>query len=161
MKKQFLICLSTSLLFLSSCGRLQSYSGLLWRRITDKLVRHYDANEPDTEFNKKRFQEHLGLPAAAGARNIYAYSDEMGIDHSYQLSFTSDSAFIATIICQNKLVKKPLELIPFNIATEQYWWKSSDVEALPVYWRGEQDKWYQILWYDAKNQKAYCLEYDL
>ncbi|MBC6607335.1 hypothetical protein H8B13_10940 [Hymenobacter sp. BT188] len=161
MKKHLLIYLSTSLLFLSSCGRLQGYSSLLWRRLTDKVIRHYDANQPDTEFNKKRFQEHFGISASAGASNIYAYSDEMGIDHSYQLSFTSDSALITAIIRHNKMVNKPLDLRPFNIATEQSWWKSSDVETLPMYWRGEQNRWYQILWYDAKNQKAYCLEYDL
>ncbi len=48
----------------------------------------YDHDKPDTENNKAGFERHFGFEPTEDITNIYYYADELGIDQTYQLSFT-------------------------------------------------------------------------
>lgn len=66
--------------------------------IGDKIIARFDAHEPDTRFNKKRFSEFFGFYPTQDVKNIYCYADELGIDHDSQFAFNCDTETVTKII---------------------------------------------------------------
>lgn len=71
--------------------------------VEDKIVTHYDAFNPDTRFNKQRFQDLFGFTPTADVKELYCHADEMGIDHDYQFSFSCDTSTVSKIVSRLKL----------------------------------------------------------
>lgn len=64
----------------------------------DKIFPSYDSDRPDTEHNKRRFQEHLQTNLTDDVKDIYCEADFMGIDYHVQITFTCDASTVDRII---------------------------------------------------------------
>lgn len=130
--------------------------------LEDKLIARFDAHQPDTKFNKKRFSEFFGFHPTEDVNNLYCHADEMGIDHDYQFAFNCDTATVSKIVSSLKLKKKDQ---PDNFSSGLWhnyqWWDSATIETLvPYHMKGEHERhWY--LWYDSSKKKAYYFEFDM
>lgn len=66
--------------------------------VTDKVIPRFDAYQPDTKFNKARFEEFFGFAPTPDVTGIYCYADRLGIDSKFQFAFSCDTATRARII---------------------------------------------------------------
>jgi len=130
--------------------------------LEDKLVPYYDAYNPDTKFNKKRFEEFFGFAPTADVTAIYCHADEMGIDHDYQFSFRCDTSTVSKIVNHLKLMKaeRP-DSFSRGLWHNFAWWDSTGIATLkPYVKKGDHDTfWY--LWYAPAKSKAYYFEFDM
>lgn len=128
----------------------------------DKVIPHYDSYNPDTRFNKKRFQEFFGFAPTADVKEIYCHGDEMGIDHDYQFSFICDTSTVAKIVNQLKLIKTDQ---PDNFSSGLWhgfpWWDSTSITTLKPYIKKGDHETFWYLWYDQTKSKVYYFEFDM
>jgi hypothetical protein len=64
----------------------------------DKVFPSYDADQPDTEHNKRRFLEHLQTNLTDDVNDICCEADFLGIDYHVQITFTCDPSTVERII---------------------------------------------------------------
>lgn len=130
--------------------------------IMDKVSPKFDANHPDTEFNKKRFLDFLKVPLSPDIKNIYCFDDAIGIDADYQFSFNCHKSTAELIRKRNNLkIDTATSDFAFGLQDEFPWWSKKKIEQLQLYsWKGEQE-YYKYFWYDNKEQKAYFFDFDL
>ncbi len=130
--------------------------------IGDKIIARFDAYEPDTRFNKKRFYEFFSFYPTQDVKNIYCHADELGIDHDYQFAFNCDTATITKIISYLNLTKSEQ---PDNFSSGLWndfpWWDSTKITTLKPYWTKGKHETYRYLWYDTSGQKAYYFTFDM
>jgi hypothetical protein len=130
--------------------------------LSDKIIAHFDAYEPDTKYNKKRFAEFFGFFPTEDVTNLYCHADEIGIDHDYQFAFNCDTTTINKIVSNLKLTKKDQ---PDNFSSGLWhnyqWWDSTSVETLIPYYRKGEHETYWYLWYEETKRKAYYFEFDM
>lgn len=130
--------------------------------IADRIIARYDAYNPDTRFNKKRFHEHFGFAPTKDVSEIYCHADEMGIDHDYQFSFTCDTSTVTRIISNLRLTQasKPDDL-GSGLWHSYPWWDSMTIAGLTPYFKKGEHQTYKYLWYDQVKGKAYYFEFDM
>lgn len=145
----------------TGCGRLKHRLAESARTLTDPLFRHYDADQPDTRFNQKRFTEHLQLPCPPDVRQLYCYTDELGLDTKYLFSFRCTPATFRRLVAQNQLRPDSVRTDPSGLLRPFAWWPEGAERGLTAYWRTDREQWFQYLWYDARQQRAYYLEFTL
>ena len=162
-----------SVLFLFSCNRIKKevhkVASTTTKRIAerksnlrDKIIAHYDPYHSDTKFNKKRFSEFFKFYPTPDIKNIFCYADEMGIDHSYQFSFTCDSSAINKIVTNLKLNRGVIDGNNGSGFWQNFpWWDSSKIEKLEPFSKKEEHESYSYLWYDSSNKKAYYFSFDM
>lgn len=173
MKHIFRILFSLLPLLMGSCERLSNKGHELYdgakhvakdqaKTIIDKAFPQFDPYIADSKFNRKRFEDYLKLKPGADARNIYAYADFLGIDYRVMLAFECDTSFAQKIIQTNELVLSP-ETDRKNLifSTSFDWWPEDRLDTLPQFKKGEDYKYWKILWVDSNAQKAYYLEFSL
>ena len=122
----------------------------------------YDADKPDTEHNKKRFQEHLQVKPTADVNNIYGYGDFLGIDYKVLMAFSCDSITIQNIIHTKGM--KPTESKDDDgllFSKEFAWWNKDQIELLEPYKVGKKGEWWQYLWYNPQTKQAWYEEFSL
>ncbi|MBF9237663.1 hypothetical protein I2I05_09675 [Hymenobacter sp. BT683] len=128
----------------------------------DRLFPQFDATRPDTESNKRRFKEFVGIAPAADVKHLYCNADEMGIDASYSFVFTCDTATHHAIIRHLQLTPDS-SIVDFALggfATDVWWWNKAVMAREKPHSRQQQDlRWY--LWRDQKNGKDYFLTFDM
>ncbi len=130
--------------------------------IGDKIIARFDAYEPDTKFNKKRFSEFFGFYPTQDVKNIYCHADELGIDHDYQFAFNCDTRTLKKIVSHLNLTKTEQ---PDNFSSGLWhnfpWWDSTKISTLKPYWKKSNHEIYSYLWYDTLDQKAYYFTFDM
>ena len=130
--------------------------------LIDKLFPAFDAYEADTKYNKERFIEYLSVELTPDVNEIYCYGDFIGVDYKVLFTFRCDSATIHRII-----EKKKLEMandntdIGLQFSDEITWWNKEKIYKLTPFKQGEDNKFWQYLWYDKNNKTAYYLQFSL
>lgn len=168
--------LSTFILFstlLPSCHKIKSKTKELANQtessakekskdITDKVIPHFDAYQPDTKYNKERFKDFLQVELTPDIKNIYCFDDAIGIDADYQFAFNCDSSTARRIIEKHLLtLDKETSDYAFGLQNDFSWWDKKKIEKLDLYsWKGEK-QYFKYFWYDAKEQKAYYFDFDM
>lgn len=66
--------------------------------LTEKLIPTYDSDIADTEYNKKRFKEHLKIELTKDVKEIYAYGDFLGADYKVLLSFKCSKETLQSVV---------------------------------------------------------------
>lgn len=160
-------------LLMYSCGRISNKGRELYdgakhmakdqaKATIDKVVPQFDPYIADSKFNRRRFEDYLQLKPGDSARNIYAYGDFLGIDYHVMLAFECDPSFAQKIIRTNELVlSAETDRKNLSYGTSFDWWPKEQLDALPQFIKGEDYKYYKILWVDSSAQKAYYLEFSL
>ena len=130
--------------------------------LEDKIIARFDAYEPDTKFNKKRFSEFFGFYPPQDIKNIYCHADEMGIDHQYQFSFVASFTSINRIISNLALEKSNIPISNSTSFSKDFpWWDGNKLLKLPPYWKKGKHEVFTFLWYDSTTKKAYYNSYDM
>jgi hypothetical protein len=128
----------------------------------DRLFHPFDANRPDTESNKRRFKELVGITPPADVKNLYCNADELGSDASYSFVFTCDTSTHNAIIRYLQLTpgSRTSDFSSGYFATNVWWWNKEVTAREKPYSRQDQDlHWY--LWRDQKGGKDYFLTFDI
>ena len=153
----------------ASCTRVKDEATNLKNKATETLSRTkdkffpaYDSQTPDTENNRKRFEEFFGFKPTKDVKSIYCYADEMGIDSDYSFAFKCDNETIRKIEDELDLGNDSLpKLNPSALFHDFEWWNKDKIDSLQPSWRkGDHEKYY-LLWYDSLNREAYYFEYNL
>jgi hypothetical protein len=146
---------------LSSCQFIKAKIKFGIKTVVDPVFPFFDAYTPDSKFNKKRFKDFLKVEVTPDVKSIYCFGDELGIDASYQFSFTCDTLTLKKIIQTNHLEK---ELNPenygVNIGNDFSWWDYSKLNRLTRF-RWNEGDFYRYLWYDTASQQAWFLDFDV
>ncbi|MDD2982930.1 MAG: hypothetical protein PHQ74_06045 [Crocinitomicaceae bacterium] len=127
----------------------------------DQVFPKFDAYTPDTKFNKKRFVEYLGVELSAAVKDIYCYGDFLGIDYKVLISFTCDSTTVQRIITRKKMEITADEDVGLNFSEEFPWWNKERIKILKPYKYGKEDQFWEYIWYDKANKKAYFEAFSL
>ena len=140
---------------LSSCNKINSTK----EDISDKIIAKFDAETPDTRFNKKRFQQFFGFKPTPDTHEIYCHSDQLGIDASYYFSFKCSPETVDKIISHLdlKVGADVVGLSGFNVPYA--WWDMDEIEKMEPYYK-HKGQLYWYLWYDEIKGQAYFLTFD-
>ncbi len=128
----------------------------------DRLFPQFDSTRPDTESNKRRFKDFVGIEPSADVQNLYCNADELGINASYSFVFTCDSSTHQAIIRQLRLTpdSSTADFSTGGFATNVWWWNKEITTREKPYSRQQKDlRCY--LWRDQKERKDYFLTFDL
>jgi hypothetical protein len=107
------------------------------------------------------FARHIGFEVPPAVSGLYCYADEIGVDVTYQLAFTADSATVERVVAALSL-KQGQPGFVVGIGRELPWWQPEDHAALVPYWRQTSDGGYfWFLWYDRVSQRVWLLEYSV
>lgn len=172
MKQSFLIFILLSLLLLPACQKIKNKSKEITNQtqqtlkekskdLSDKVLPHFDAYQPDTKFNKERFKDFLQVDLTPDIKNIYCFDDAIGIDADYQFSFNCDTSTAARIIKKHSLtLDKETTDYAFGLQNDFPWWDKKKIEKLELHsWKD--DQYYKYFWYDTKEQKGYYFDFDM
>lgn len=149
-----------------SCGKIKRDEEQLLEKqqeaLSDRDSLSYNSSTPDTDDNKKRFREHLEMTITADVKELFTYGNVMGIDNSVLMSFTCDQATINRIIRKNamELCADTTDKGLFLTGSPQ-WWKRDVIEKLVPYKAGEEDGFWQYLWYDPVTKQAFYEEFSM
>jgi hypothetical protein len=130
--------------------------------LANKVIPHFDAYKPDTEFNKERFKEFIKVDLTPDIKNIYCFDDAIGIDADYQFSFNCDPKTTNLIIekHQLKLDKKTIDYA-FGLQNDFEWWDKKKIEKLNLFSRQGDHQYFKYFWYDKTENKAYFFDFDM
>jgi len=130
-------------------------------RQADKVFPSYDAYQPDTDHNKKRFKEHLQTDVSPDVKNIYAYGDFIGIDYKVLLSFTCDTATLGRIVRIKKMKLTTKDDQGLSFGETFPWWNTDKMEKLAAYRKGKEAEYWEYLWYDPQSRQAWYEEFSM
>jgi len=135
---------------------LLSFS-LLWAACSD-----YDVDTADTLANRNGLAKHLGFEPGSDVTEVYYYSDELGADVRYQLSFKCPKEVVEKIIVDLSLQPKPEGYSGLAPRDDLKWWKPNSTEGLQMWLKEAPDKQYfWELWYSEEEGYAYYQEYSI
>jgi hypothetical protein len=129
--------------------------------VGDKIISRFDDTKPDTKFNKQRFKEFFGFYPTSDIKNMYAHSDELGIDASYYFAFE----------CADSTVEKIKKSLALSVDTTgmgfsgglnsspTFWWDTTAIQQIKPFSK-QKENLYWYLWYDKAKQKVYFLTFD-
>lgn len=143
---------------LYSCEQIKS-KGI---EFIDTVFPQFDTYKEDTKYNKKRFEEYLEVEVSSDIKKIYCFCDFIGVDYKVLFSFTCDTITIKKIID-----KKGMKLTTQDNDNGLYfsnkfdWWNEKRIKELKPFKYGKEYEFWQYLWYDNENKKAYYLEFSL
>lgn len=152
-----------------SCGKIRRHGhGVISKSqaaVTDQTERvfpTYNAYTADTDDNKNRFKEHLQVELTSDVKDLYTYGDFMAIDYSVLISFTCDQSTIDKIIEKNGLQLSTGENIrAISFSGKFNWWKQDMIDQLIPYQAGEEDEFWQFLWYNPVTKQAFYEEFSM
>ena len=114
----------------------------------DKVIPTFDADKPDTKFNKKRFRQFLEIEPGADVKNILCADDAIGIDAAYKFTFTCDDTTINRIVKKLHLKNTPTGVDGIDFGADADWWDISRLNKLTPYWKTGANETYWYLLYD-------------
>ena len=128
----------------------------------DKIIPHFDAFQPDTKFNKKRFEEFFHFYPSPDVKDLYCFGDMIGIDQDFQFAFNCDRATVNKIVSNLGLIKQSF---PDESSSGLWhcfpWWDSARIVILAPYKMKGEHELYRYLWYDSSRGKAYYFDFDM
>ena len=128
----------------------------------DKVVPTFDSYNPDTKFNKKRFEEFFDFAPTSDVKNIYCFDDQIGIDSKFIFSFKCDDSTKNRIVKHLNLTKSNK---PDNYSSGLWqsfpWWDSAKIVTLNPYWSKSEKGYYKYLWFDKTKQMLYYIDFDM
>ena len=150
--------------------------------LIDKIIPQFDAATPDTKFNKQRFSEFFEFYPTSDVKNLYCYSDQLGIDASYWFAFECNDSTVQKIISKLRLTIKPKKeyrvtrdisgnvidsMLTYNgnglqgglNSTPTSWWDTAFINKTNPYAKIKENL-YWYLYHDTKNKKVYFLTFD-
>lgn len=131
-------------------------------KAADNIKPVFDWDKPDTKFNKKRFEEFFGFSPTEDVKKIYCYADRMGIDSKFMFSFKCNIFTKERIVKNLALIQSPQ---PDNFSEGLWenfsWWDSAAIVTINPYWRKWEHEYYNYLWFDAKKQVVYFIDFDM
>jgi hypothetical protein len=157
-----IILITAYLSTLTSCERIKKKGGIVVdkaketvaetkksignkkNQVTDRIFPIYNSDKADTEFNRKRFKEHLQVDLTDDIKDIYAYGDFLGIDYKVLIAFTCDQDDDGLLFLD-----------------EFKWWDKDKIEVLEPFKVGKEQEYWQYLWYDPKTKQAFYEEFSL
>jgi len=154
----------------SSCDRIKNRKHQAAQRVRqfvfnqkDRVFPGFDATQADTESNRRRFKDFLGIIPTSDVKNIYCASDRLGIDASFTFAFECSLPTHQAII--QKLELRPDTAIASiffgsgGFSTGYSWWDKEIPQRVKPYSKSQGDlRWY--LWRDEKRSKDYFLTFD-
>lgn len=172
MKHAILISFVLTMLF-CSCNRIKNKGQEITHRterkikskvkdLIDQVFPFFEYDRADTKYNKIRFEEYLEIDLIPDVKQIYCYGDFFGADYVVRFSFSCDSTTIQRII-----LKKDFKLTLNNddngllFLTEFNWWETEKTNKIMAYKNGIEHRYWNYLWYDKENKKAYYELYSL
>lgn len=127
----------------------------------DRVIPSYDPGVPDTDNNKRRFKDHLGVAASADVNGLYTYADYLGIDYKVMMIFNCDQSTIDKIIKKNDMQLSTDEKgqVVCSSFTVDVW--GGKVADMICYEAGEEDQFFQYLFYNPVTKQAYYEEFSM
>ncbi len=156
------IAIFVVLVVLSGCDRVSRKAQDLKEQAVDKVFRPFDAGTPDTDHNKKRFEEFFGFAPGNDVDSLYCFGDELGADSKYMFAFRCDAQTAARICDSLQLVigKEKPELD--NLLTvPQSWWRDTLLTPETAVFHLENERVYHYWWYFPKTRWAYYHTFDM
>jgi hypothetical protein len=170
--KTIILLTSGFCLTIASCDRVRSKGHQIVAKtkqeirnkadaVGDKIISRFDDTKPDTKFNKQRFQEFFGFYPTPDVKNIYAHSDELGIDASYYFAFE----------CADSTVEKIKRSLSLSVDTTgmgfsgglnlspTFWWDTVAIQQIKPFSR-QRENLYWYLWFDKVKRKVYFMTFD-
>lgn len=129
---------------------------------TDRVFPTYNTDTADTKDNQNRFREHLQIELTNDVKDLYTYGDFMAIDYSVLMSFSCDQSTIDRIIEQNGLqLSNENNMRAISFPGKFRWWKQDEIDQLIPYRAGEEDEFWQYLWYNPVTRQAFYEEFSM
>ena len=124
---------------------------------------HYDVETADTPANRKGFESHFGFAPNNSITDVYYYTDELGADVRFQLSFQCPKATADKIIAKLSLKSVPPDKAEslLDPRDDLPWWKPDSIDNRDLWIKEKENEYYWQLWYSEKDGKAFYLEYSL
>jgi hypothetical protein len=119
----------------------------------------YDIGTPDSEANRKGFEQHLKLKPTEAVSQVYFYADELGADVRYQLSFKCNKEIINQIVTNLSLKQEPANNSGLDPRDDLRWWKPDSTSGRTFWKREEENDYFWELWYSEKDNIAFYHEY--
>ncbi len=162
----FFLSLSMTVL---SCGKIKHKGHQVLNNSKDAVTEQidqvfptYNAHDADTKHNKDRFKEHLQIELTGDVKDLYTYGDFMGIDYAVLMSFSCDQATIDRIVKKNGLqLSTEDDRCGISYPGMFNWWKQDTIDKLIPYKAGEEDEYWQYLWYNPKTRQAFYEEFSM
>lgn len=131
-------------------------------RVIDKVFPPFDHDKPDTDNNKKRFQDFLKVEITSDIMEIYCFDDAIGMDADYMFSFKCNSATSDKIIKAHGLgIDSTNSDNGFGMQHDFDWWDKKRIAQLDRFsWTNGQG-YHKYYWYDNENGKAYFFDFDM
>jgi hypothetical protein len=122
-----------------------------------------DPYKADTRRNRQRFSEYFDTLDVPDARDVYCYTDFVGIDYTVMFSFTCDTSSLGRIVRAKGLTRAPDELGGLGLqgSWDFDWWKNTDFKVRPPFHRGDGDKDRIYLWYDPISHRVTYQQFSL
>lgn len=122
-----------------------------------------DPYKADTRRNRLRFQEYFDTLDVPDAKNIYCYTDYIGMDYKVMFSFTCDTASLSRIVRKKGLALGPEEWAHTGLrgSWEFEWWKDEELDSLKPFHRGEDQEDRIYLWYDSAAHRVTYQQFSL
>lgn len=162
----FLLSFSMTVL---SCGKIKRKGQEVLNQSTEIAAEHiekvlptYNAFTADTENNKHRFKEHLQIELTKDVKDLYTYGDFIGIDYAVLMSFSCDQATIDKIVKKNGLqLSTEDSMRGLSFPGRFGWWNQEMIDQLVPYKAGEEDEFWQYLWYNPATRQAFYEEFSM
>ncbi len=132
------------------------------QKVFDKVYPPFDHDKPDTENNKKRFEDFLKVEITPDVKNIFCFDDAIGIDADYMFSFNCNENTSNKIIEVHKLTIDSLNSDNgFGMQHDFKWWNKDRIESLQKHSWTNGNQYFKYYWYDKENGKAYFFDFDM
>lgn len=160
-------------LMMISCSRIKNKADHLSDKVksktkqeikkqADKIFPSFDSDKPDTDNNKRRFQDFIKVEITSDVENIYCYNSAIGIDASYMFAFNCNQQKSDEIIKVHELLLDTNNQDNgFGLQQDFDWWDKSRIKELNKLIWTNGDRYYKYYWYDSENEKAYYFEFDM
>ena len=91
---------------------------------------HYDVETADTPANRKGFESHFGFAPDKAVTNVCYYTDELGADVRFQLSFQCPKATADKVIAKLSLKSVPPDKAEslLDPRDDLPWWKPDSID---------------------------------
>ncbi|GLB49381.1 hypothetical protein [Neptunitalea lumnitzerae] len=119
------------------------------QKVIDKLAPTFNAHQPDTEHNKKRFIDFIKVEITPDVKNIYCHADALGIDADYMFSFNCSINTSNKIIAKHSLTIDNLNTDnAFALQHNFNWWDKETIQKLQKYSWTNGNQYFKYYWYD-------------
>lgn len=156
------IAILLAVFLLCSCDRVSRKANELKDKAVDQVFRPFDASTPDTDHNKKRFEEFFGFAPGKDVDSLYCYGDELGADSKYMFAFRCDSSTAAQVFDSLHLQKHHKQPEFDNLLTvPQPWWPDSLLTPETAVFHLGDKRVYHYWWYFPKTRWLYYHTFDM